>query len=68
MILTMNITNCKRCGKTHIVKPRNFTNPIVILDVEFTKFAMCPETNEPILISKEYDADSLELSKTKLGL
>lgn len=64
----MNITNCERCGKTHIVETRNFTKPIVILGVEFPKFAMCPETNEPIIISKEYDSDNLKVLKERLGL
>lgn len=47
------IVHCARCGTTHDIEVRPFSNvPKNILNNEpiCTHFAICPVTNEPILI------------------
>jgi hypothetical protein len=44
------IENCCRCKGTHEVKVYKFTIPMVIKDEIFDFWAVCPKTEEPILI------------------
>jgi len=42
----MPVKTCARCGEDHIITFRRFKNPID----RFTHWALCPNTNEPILL------------------
>lgn len=46
-VRSTTITGCARCGQTHQnIEVREFTEPAD----KYTHFAICPSTNEPILI------------------
>lgn len=49
------IINCARCGNTHEgIEAKKFSNHPV-----FTHFAICPTSNEPILVDADEDNDSV---------
>jgi hypothetical protein len=49
--MNTTIRNCARCGGTHEdIEMKTITRPVLICNIMFNYFAMCPNTNEPIVI------------------
>ena len=47
-----NVRGCARCGGEHPELPfKKFERPVFIDDMEITLWAMCPVTEEPILMA-----------------
>lgn len=56
----MKIGNCSRCGQDHEVQPMAFTRPFAppeAAPVVWSKWATCPTTGDPILISERAESD-----------
>ncbi len=50
-IMKTIVNDCARCGDTHEVEFREFTqNPIELYDDVFMLWGICPVLNEPILM------------------
>lgn len=60
----VEVRNCARCGETHSL---TFTklkgDPIAALDGTFTHYAMCPVTEQPIVMMKNCQPRDPELLK-----
>jgi hypothetical protein len=45
------VKSCARCGEDHTyLEFKLFTEPMVIAEITFTHWAVCPVTKEPILM------------------
>jgi hypothetical protein len=64
--LLCNLTKCIRCGKNHkrlTFKPFQKTPPS-----EFTHWALCPHTKEPVLLASVMSDDPRLQSRKALGM
>lgn len=60
--LKMNVKNCARCGGDHWMVFNPFQNPAYLPGGVFTHWAMCPVTQEPVLLMITEDEDIVHVS------
>ena len=63
--ITVTLDGCARCGHEHTSEYKRFKNPIVIGNLVYTYWSLCPNTGEPkiLMIPDEFIKDELQLSK-----
>jgi hypothetical protein len=65
--LTDGLTNCARCGGDHVDPPltwRKFTRPVRDAQLgDFTYWATCPTTGDPVLLLVKDELTSDDLTK-----
>lgn len=59
VVIEVDVPNCKRCGHTHqALKFISFVTPVFTETREWMYWGSCPETGDPILMTKKAETDA----------